>query len=334
MSFVSELLSNEGAGSSQSPGPASTVRNADLLDAYSQAVVGVVSSVSPAVISLSGLDDRGGSGSGFIVSSDGLAVTNSHVVDGRPELRALTSDGDRLHAKVLGDDPATDLAVLRLAARDLPVAPLGDSNALLVGQMVIAIGSPLGLQSTVSAGIVSALGRSLRARDGRLIEKVVQHTAPINPGNSGGPLVDSQGRVMGVNTAMIAMAQGLGLAVPASTATWVLSEVLAHGKVRRRMLGIGAAVTPIPRRLINELDLLAPTGVQVTEVAPHSSASAAGLEAGDVIVMLGGRIIETTDDLHRLLAQSPHNLELAVTIIRDDQLLDQVIPAAPEISRH
>jgi S1-C subfamily serine protease len=194
--------------------------------------------------------------------------------------------------------------------------------------MVIAIGSPLGLQSTVSAGIVSALGRSLRARDGRLIEKVVQHTAPINPGNSGGPLVDSRGRVVGVNTAMIAMAQGLGLAVPASTATWVLSEVLAHGKVRRRILGIGAAVTPIPRRLISELDLLTTTGVQMTEVVPRGSAAAAGIEAGDVIVMLAGRIVETTDDLHRLLAQSPVGAELAVTVIREEQLVELVVPAA------
>lgn len=303
-------------------------RDTDLLDAYSQAVVHVVSTVSPAVISLSGLQDSGGSGSGFIVSPDGLAITNSHVVDGRSELRALTSDGDRLHAKVLGDDPATDLAILRLAARDLPTVSLGDSNALLVGQMVIAIGSPLGLQSTVSAGIVSALGRSLRARDGRLIEKVVQHTAPINPGNSGGPLVDSRGRVVGVNTAMIAMAQGLGLAVPSSTASWVLSEVLSHGRVRRRLLGIGAAVTPIPRRLVNDLDLLTTTGVAVTEVAPTSSAAAAGIEPGDVIVLLAGRIIETTDDLHRLLAQSPADSALAVTVIRDDQLVDLIIRPA------
>src|SRR5688572_11452812 len=168
MSSFIEQLANEGSESHPAAKPASVVRDTDLLDAYSQAVVQVVQSVSPAVISLSGLGEQGGSGSGFIVSEDGLAVTNSHVVDGRTELRALTSDGDRLHAKVLGDDPATDLAVLRLAARDLPTVLLGDSNGLLVGQMVIAIGSPLGLQSTVSAGIVSALGRSLRARDGRL----------------------------------------------------------------------------------------------------------------------------------------------------------------------
>jgi S1-C subfamily serine protease len=328
MSGFVEYLASDGADSRPAAQPVPVPRDADLLDAYSQAVVQVVQSVSPAVISLSGLGDQGGSGSGFIVSADGLAVTNSHVVDGRTELRALTSDGDRLHAKVLGDDPATDLAVLRLAARDLPTVLLGDSNGLLVGQMVIAIGSPLGLQSTVSAGIVSALGRSLRARDGRLIEKVVQHTAPINPGNSGGPLVDSRGRVVGVNTAMIAMAQGLGLAVPSSTASWVLSEVLAHGRVRRRMLGIGAAVTPIPRRLVSELDLLTTTGVGVTEVAAGSSAAAAGIEAGDVIVLLAGRIIETTDDLHRLLAQSPADKALGVTVIRDEQLVELVIPAA------
>jgi len=328
MSILIEQLAGDGA-EHRSPAPLAAVpRDADLLDAYSQAVVQVVSSVSPAVISLSGLTDQGGGGSGFIVSGDGLAVTNSHVVDGRAELRALTSDGDRLHARVLGDDPATDLAVLRLAARDLPAVSLGDSNALLVGQMVIAIGSPLGLQSTVSAGIVSALGRSLRARDGRLIEKVVQHTAPINPGNSGGPLVDSRGRVVGVNTAMIAMAQGLGLAVPSSTAAWVLSEVASHGRVRRRLLGIGAAVTPLPRRLVNDLDLLTRRGVAVTEVVSGSSAAAAGVEPGDVIVLLAGRIVETTDDLHRLLAVSPAGSALSITVIRDEQLVELTIPPA------
>jgi S1-C subfamily serine protease len=298
----------------------------DLLDAYSRAVVNVVAAVSPAVISLTGSQGDGGGGSGFIVTPDGIAITNSHVVDGRTRLRALTADGDRIAADVMGDDPATDIAVIRLAARDLPHTHLGDSNALLVGQMVIAIGSPLGLQSTVSAGIVSALGRSLRARDGRLIEKVVQHTAPINPGNSGGPLVDSRGRVVGVNTAMIAMAQGLGLAVPASTAAWVLSEVLTQGRVRRRLLGIAAAVIPIPRRIINALDLLVTTGVEVTDVVSGSSAAAAGLQAGDVIVLLADRIVETTDDLHRLLAQAPATEALTVTVIRDEQLVEAIIP--------
>ena len=206
---------------------------------------------------------------------------------------AETTDGDRLRAEVVGDDPATDLAVLRLAASGLPYAQLGDSDALRVGQLVIAMGSPLGLQSTVSTGVVSALGRSMRARDGRLIENIVQHAAPINPGNSGGPLVDSRGLVVGVNTAIIAMAQGLGFAIPSNTAEWVLHEILTHGRVRRRQLGIVAKVTRLPRALVRELDLLADQGVEVHEVAPrqprrsgrHSAGRhhrRAGRAAGDV----------------------------------------------------
>jgi S1-C subfamily serine protease len=322
--FRSQWLSGAGPVEDGSRGLQATPRDAAVLDAYSQAVINVVASVSPAVVSLGGADGRGGSGSGFIVTPDGIALTNSHVVDQRVRLQALTSDGDRLAADVLGDDPATDLAVIRLASRELPHAQLGDSDALLVGQLVIAIGSPLGLQSTVSAGIVSALGRSLRARDGRLIEKVVQHTAPINPGNSGGPLVDSRGQVVGVNTAMIAMAQGLGLAVPSASAAWVLSEILAHGQVRRRQLGISASVIPLERRLIHDLDLLNSTGVEVTDLTSDGAARAAGVRRGDVIVLFADRIIETTDDLHRLLAATP-NSSFQLTVIRDERLLELMV---------
>ena len=204
----------------------------DLLDAYSQAVIRVVEAVSPAVIGLAaGEGGRSGSGSGFLVTADGYALTNSHVAGGRAKLVATTADGDRLNAQVIGDDPATDLALVRLAARDLPFAPLGDSDALRVGQLLIAIGSPFGFQSTVSTGVVSALNRTMRGEEGRLIENIIQHSAPLNPGNSGGPLVDSRGHVVGVNTAIIAMAQGLGFAVPANTARWVISELLSHGRV-------------------------------------------------------------------------------------------------------
>lgn len=304
--------------------------DASLLDAYSQAVIHVVESVSPAVLSLTGLNDRGGSGSGFLVTPDGFAITNSHVVDGRTELIATTTDGDRLVARVIGDDPATDLAALRLAASDLPFARLGDSEALRVGQLVIAIGSPLGLQSTVSTGIISALGRSLRARDGRLIDKVVQHTAPINPGNSGGPLVDSRGQIVGINTAIIAMAQGLGLAVPASTAEWVLREILSHGQVRRRKLGVTAAVVDLPRRLVRQLDLLGTTGVEIREVIRNGAAEIAGIEPGDVIVALADRVVETMDDLHRLLTILPDQV-LPLQILRDNRLMTLQVGAMKSI---
>jgi S1-C subfamily serine protease len=249
--------------------------DADLLDAYSQAVIGVVRQVGPAVISVTGRPDERpqGLGSGFLISADGLAVTNSHVVHGRRRLRTETQDGDLLEAEVVGDDPATDLALLKLAARDLPTVELGDSAALQAGQLVIALGHPLGFHSTVSTGVVSALGRAMRSQQGRLIESVVQHTAPLNPGNSGGPLLDSRGRVVGINTAIIALAQGIGFAVPANTAQWVVRELVAHGRVRRLSLGITAAVVDLPRRLVRELDLLADQAVLVSDLVAGGAAS-------------------------------------------------------------
>jgi S1-C subfamily serine protease len=303
--------------------------DAELLDAYSQAVIHVVETVSPAVISVFGRDNdgRGGAGSGFIVMPDGYAITNSHVIDDRPKLTAETADGDRLRAELVGDDPATDLAVIRLAANSLPYGQLGDSDALRVGQLVIAMGSPLGLQSTVSTGVVSALGRSMRARDGRLIENIVQHAAPINPGNSGGPLVDSRGRIVGINTAIIAMAQGLGFAIPSNTAEWVLQEILAHGRVRRRQLGIVAQVTRLPRALVRELDLLADHGVEVREVVPNGVAHRAGIRPDDVIVALAGRLVTSIDDLHRLLMAVPPDQGFDLTVVRDDGL--RHLPVAP-----
>jgi S1-C subfamily serine protease len=308
----------------------SPAADADLLDAYSQAVVHVVETVSPAVISVSSRDanGRGGSGSGFLLTPDGYAITDSHVVEDRPHLSAETTDGDRLLAEVVGDDPATDLAVLRLAASSLPYAQLGDSDGLRVGQLVIAMGSPLGLQSTVSTGVVSALGRSMRARDGRLIENIVQHAAPINPGNSGGPLVDSRGLVVGVNTAIIAMAQGLGFAIPSRTAEWVLGEILTHGRVRRRQLGIVAAIVRLPRALVRALDLLADQGVEVHDLVPSGIAALAGVEQGDVIVSLAGRLVSSIDDLHRLLMTVPADQGFELSVVRGQGLRPIHVPAA------
>jgi S1-C subfamily serine protease len=243
-------------------------------------------------------------------------VTNSHVVAGRTRLIAETTENDRVDAEVIGDDPATDLALLRLASRDLPYAEIGDSEALRVGQLVIAMGSPMGLHATISTGVVSALGRSMRGQNGRLIENIVQHSAPINPGNSGGPLVDSRGRIVGVNTAIVAFAQGLGFAVPSNTARWVVSEVLTHGKIRRRQLGIVATVRSLPRRLVRELDLLADQAVQVVEVVDNSPAGAAGIRPGDLIVALNDRVVASVDDLHRLLAMFPTATPLELSVVR------------------
>jgi len=258
-------------GSASAPGvsaaSASTVtaEDANLLDAYSQAVVNVVETVGRATIGVMPPRDQrqGGQGSGFIITPDGYALTNSHVVSGRTNLTATTHDGDRIDVETIGDDPATDLALIRLSARDLPICALGDSAALRVGQLIIAIGNPLGFESTVSTGVVSALGRSMRSQHGRLIESVIQHTAPLNPGNSGGPLVDSRGRVVGVNTAVVFMAQGLGFAVPGNTARWVIGELITHGRVRRPFLGISASAAAIERRLVRQLDLLSDRAVDI-----------------------------------------------------------------------
>ncbi len=294
----------------------------DLLDAYSQAVIGVVETVSPAVIGLAAGDGRSGSGSGFLVTPDGYGLTNSHVVANRDGLVATTADGDRLDAEVIGDDPATDLALLRLAARDLPFAPLGDSDALRVGQLLVAVGSPFGFQSTVSTGVVSALNRTMRGEEGRLIENIIQHSAPLNPGNSGGPLVDSRGRVVGVNTAIIAMAQGLGFAVPSNTARWVIGELLSHGRVRRLHLGITATLVALPRRLMVDLDLLNDRALEVVAVEPGGSAAEAGVRSGDLILAAGGRLLNSIDDLHRLLSSRGAARRLVLAVVRAGRELE------------
>jgi S1-C subfamily serine protease len=313
--FFSRLAANdETAGGEHDPQPvrqpgerqpaAPPAADAELLDAYSQAVSNVASTVGPAVIAVAVRGDssgRGGAGSGFLLTPDGYALTNSHVVHGRRSFTATTEEGDRIGAELVGDDPATDLALLRLVARDLPYATLGDSEALRVGQLVIAMGNPLGFRSTVSTGVVSAVGRAMRSEDGRLIENIVQHTAPLNPGNSGGPLVDSRGRVVGINTAVIAMAQGLGFAIPSNTAAWIVGELVSHGNVRRPSLGISVTVTRLARRIVRELDLLSDTAVEVMEVVPQGPAAVAGIRPHDVIVAANDRIIANVDDLHRLL---------------------------------
>jgi len=293
-----------------------------LLDAYSQAVIGVVEAVSPAVIAVGGRPDSGGTGSGFLISPDGYAVTNSHVVQGRPRLSTITLDGDRIDAALVGDDPSTDVALLRLEARDLPFAEFGDSQGLRAGQLVIAMGSPLGFHSTVSTGVVSALGRAMRNQQGRLIENIIQHTAPLNPGNSGGPLVDSRRRVVGVNTAIIAAAQGLGFAIPGNTARWIVGELIVHGQIRRVLLGITATVASIPRRLVRELDLLADQAVEVVELAPGGAAQAAGLRPGDWIVAINDRVIASIDDLHRVLTRLPAGQTIVLHLVRQGHPLE------------
>lgn len=315
--FLKYLSDSREPGSAPGNSPSQKrggAEDAELLDAYSRAVIHVVDVLSHAVVSLTGHGQ--GAGSGFIVSSEGLAITNSHVVAGRKQLTAQLHEGDKLEATVLGDDPATDLALLELRSSDLPYATLGESGRLQVGQLVIAMGSPLGLHATVSTGVVSALGRTMRARDGRLIENIVQHAAPINPGNSGGPLVDSRGAVIGVNTAIIPTAQGIGFAVPSSTVLWIIDEVLEHGRVQRRQLGITARARRLPQEIVIELDLLSHEVVEIIEVLPDCLATEVGFRGGDIIISINDRLTPSVDEIHRLLAIAPKGTKLEFAVLR------------------
>ena len=278
--------------------------DAEALDAYSRAVVGAVMRLGPSVVKVETRSGRGrgGAGSGFVLAGDGFILTNSHVVHGSTSTEVEMIDERRLPAQVVGDDPDTDLAVLRIAAGGLPPVELGDSRVLRVGQLVIALGSPYGFQSTVTAGVVSALGRSLRARSGRLMDDIIQTDTALNPGNSGGPLVDSNGLVVGVNTAAILPGQGICFAIPSHTAQFVAGRLIRDGHIRRGLIGVGGQTVPLPRAVVRHFDLSASTGVRVLSVEPRGPADRAGLLPGDVILRFGDRPVATVDDLQRVLA--------------------------------
>jgi S1-C subfamily serine protease len=297
----------------------------EFLDAYSRAVISVVETVGPAVVSIAA---SGGGGSGSIITPDGFVLTNSHVVEKASQVEVVLTEGERYKAQIVGVDPATDLAVVRINNREnLPTVDLGHSENLRVGQLAIAIGNPLGFQSTVTAGVISALGRSLRAKDGRLIENVIQTDVALNPGNSGGPLVDTRGRVIGVNTAMIWQAQGICFAVPVSTARWVTAELVTKGKVRRAYLGIAAQVQPISRSLQRILKLSIPTIVKIMSVEKNGPASRAGLFEGDFIYGIEGQAVCTVDDIHRRLSQEAPGTPLRVSLLRKSQSVEVTIIA-------
>jgi S1-C subfamily serine protease len=313
-----------------------------LLDAYSRAVTGAVEQVSPSVVNIevhqsvpsrrrAEPQERRGGGSGFIFTPDGLILTNSHVVHDASRIEVTVEDGRRLPARTIGDDPATDLAVIQIDGTGLVAARLGDSQALRVGQLVIAIGNPYGFQSTVTAGVVSALGRSLRSYSGRLIEDVIQTDASLNPGNSGGPLVASDGRVVGVNTATILPAQGLCFAIGINTAKFVASRLLRDGRIRRSYIGVSAQTVPIHRRLVRYYDLAKETGVVVLSTEPDSPARRTGLREGDVIVSLEGQPVAGVDDLHRVLSDVQAGVKLELMVIRGNQRL--VLGIVPQESR-
>jgi S1-C subfamily serine protease len=329
--------------------PPSTIPHDDtrLLDAYSRAVTGAVDRVSPSVVNIevhtaartrSGEDrERKGGGSGFVFTPDGLILTNSHVVHNARRIEVTLADGLRLPATAIGDDPASDLAVIRIHdfrindsrinEPGLTAAALGDSQQLRVGQLVVAIGAPYGFQSTVTAGVVSALGRSLRSYSSRLIDDVIQTDAALNPGNSGGPLVDSAGRVVGVNTATILPAQGICFAIGINTAKFVASRLLRDGRIRRSYIGVSAQTVPIHRRVVRFYDLPKETGVVVVSVEENSPAKHAGVREGDVIVALEAHPVAGVDDLHRVLTDVRVGVSCSLTVLRHTEKLElKIVP--------
>jgi S1-C subfamily serine protease len=308
----------------------------NLLDAYSKTVSGVARQVSGAVVHLkvqkadnqkgrpqnspNGNGQNAGSGSGFIISTDGFVVTNSHVVNGATRIEASLPDGRVFHARTVGDDPATDIAVVKIDGDNLTHTRFGDSNHLQVGQIAIAIGNPFGFQYTVTAGVVSALGRTLRTQTGRLIDDVIQTDAALNPGNSGGPLVDSFGQIIGVNTAVILPAQGLCFAVASNLAKFIVGKLILEGRVRRGMLGIGAQAVPLPPKWLNALEIQTKGGIQVQSVESAGPADQAGIRVGDVIVQFEGKPVDSIDALHKVLDEASIGKHINLWVLRDGNL--------------
>ncbi|HJR10588.1 MAG TPA: trypsin-like peptidase domain-containing protein [Rhodanobacteraceae bacterium] len=310
--------------------------DAAALDAYSWVVTGVAERAGPAVVAITVPDRRdasgrrlpGGGGSGFLFTPDGLILSNAHVVEGARRIEVLTTTGHTLAADLLGADPHTDLALLRVATpQALPALTLGSARAIRVGQLVVAIGNPFGFESTVTAGVVSALGRSLRAVSGRLIEDVIQTDAALNPGNSGGPLLDAGGRVIGVNTAIIATAQGICFATSIDIAQQIVPQLMRHGRVRRASLGVGAQNLRLPRRYVRHFDLSIESAVRLMEITPVGPAARAGLEDGDIVVAFDGQAVDGIDSLHRLLDAEHIERASSIAVLRRDRRLE--LPIVP-----
>jgi S1-C subfamily serine protease len=307
-------------------------KDRELLDAYSQTVTSVAEQVSPSVVRIevrasdpappengarNAPGEATGSGSGFVMTPDGYVLTNSHVVSGAKRIHVTLHDGQRVPAQLVGDDPHTDIALVRIDAPKLTALSFADSSALRVGQLAIAVGNPYGFDCTVTAGVVSALGRSLRTKTGHLIDDVIQTDAALNPGNSGGPLVDWQGRVIGVNTAMILPAQGICFAIAANTAGFVMGKLIHEGRIRRSYLGVAGQNVPLHRRVVRFHSLAGESCVLVVSVDPNSPAARAGLHDGDLIVAYGDHPVAGIDDLHRLLTEEQAGVGATVTILRD-----------------
>jgi len=331
MAQVLRILSDEPG--SQPAADQSAPNDSELLDAYSRAVVSAAESVSPSVVFIEVHQQREtgtngsprslrGTGSGFIFTPDGYILTNSHVAQGGKFLTVVLPDGRHFEAELIGDDPDTDLAVIRIAAQNLVPVKLGDSQSVRVGQLAIAIGNPYGFQTTVTAGVVSALGRTLRAQSGRLIDSVIQTDAALNPGNSGGPLVNSQGEVVGVNTATILPAQGLCFAISINTAQFIASKLIRFGRVRRSYIGVQAQTAALNRNIARHYGLEASTGALVLSAEPGSPAQKAGLQEGDVITSLAGEPVEGMDVLHRLLSEDRIGVATPLIVLRGTRRLE------------
>ncbi len=339
MNRILELVADEENGlATEAPAPvAAPPADTQLLDAYSRAVIDVVREVSPAVVKIdvqfaqspqNGRGQRGGGaggGSGFIFTPDGFILTNSHVVHGAKQIDASLPDGRRFEARLIGDDPDTDLAVIHVDGAHLPYVTLGDSSALQVGQLVVAIGNPYGFQYTVTAGVVSAMGRSFRANSGRLIDNIIQTDAALNPGNSGGPLVDSRGQVIGVNTAVILPAQGLCFAIPSSTASFIAAQLMHSGRITRSYIGLGGQDVPVHRRVVRYHKLGGDFGILAVQVEPDSPASRAGLREGDILVEFDGTAVQRIDQLHRLLTEDRVGKFCDLVILRGTEKLTLTI---------
>ena len=324
-----------------------TPQGEHILDSYSQAVISVAQTVSPAVVSIrirrpgrsrrrgdGGMpQDISGSGSGVIVTPDGYVLTNSHVVNQATDVEVILSQGTSFQAQIVGVDPDTDLALVRMPTGDLPAAELGDSDGLKVGQLVIAIGNPLGLQTTVTTGVVSALGRSLRSQTGRLIDDVIQTDAALNPGSSGGPLVDSHGRVMGINTAIIAQAQGICFAVPVNTARWVTAALMRDGRVVRGYLGIAGQNVEINPGLVRQHGLAEVGGVLIQDISRGGPANLAGLQLGDIVLALGDKATPTIDHIHQMLTGDVVGSSVGIRFLRGESLLERRISPVDTLPR-
>src|SRR6476660_6896624 len=328
------LATAETAGNKQAPVPSATANDdIALLDDYSRTIVGAVDRVAPSVVNIESRANgsRGGSGSGFIIAPDGFILTNSHVVHGAREIVVNLFDGRESRARLVGDEPDTDLAVIRIDAAQLSHVRLADSETLRVGQIAIAIGNPLGFQASVTAGVNSALGRSMHAQSGRLIDNIIQTDAALNPGNSGGPLANSAGEVIGVNTAVIRPAQGICFAIASNTAKLVAGWLIKDGKIRRSYIGVAGQNVPIHRRIVRFYSLPLETGVLVVSVEKNSPAERASLRQGDLIVAFNSQPIGTVHHLHKVLVGEQINVSASLTIIRHTEKLE--LPILPAESR-